>query len=149
MKSVKIQIANRTAVKPVNSIGKLVGLEKGFTFIELMIVIAIVGIIAAIGFPSYASYVQQSRRADGHLALLNVVQSMERCKSTRFSYAACTIPPSQSTSPEEYYTIAIGNGLTATTFNITATAQGAQESDVDCSVLTIDEVGDRLPANCW
>ena len=122
--------------------------QSGFTFIELMIVIAIIGIIAAVGYPSYNSYVQQSRRADGHLALLNTVQSMERCKSTRFSYATCTIPPGQDTSPEDFYSITI-DGLTANTFTIEATARGAQERDTDCLELTIDEVGDRLPADCW
>ncbi len=121
----------------------------GFTLIEVMIVVAIIGIISAIGFPSYSSYVKKSRRADGHLALLNVVQTMERCKTARFSYANCTVPPSQAKSPEQYYEIALDGGLTASTFTIKATAKNAQTKDTGCTELTIDELGERLPADCW
>jgi len=122
---------------------------KGFTLVEVMIVVVIIGIIAAVGFPSYTDYVRKSRRADGHLALLSAVQSMERCKTTRFSYANCTIPPNEMTSPEGYYLITMGPGLSAATFQLVAAADNAQLGDGDCLELTIDELGERLPADCW
>ena len=121
----------------------------GFTLIELMIVVAIIGIIAAIGYPSYTQYVQKSRRADGQLALMNSVQSMERCKTTRFTYSNCTITGTQATSPEGYYSIALGDGLTASTFSIVATAQDSQVNDTGCETLTINELGERTPTECW
>ena len=123
--------------------------SKGFTLIELMIVVAIIGIIAGIGYPSYTEYVKKSRRADGHLALLNSVQSMERCKTTQFSYANCTLSGSLSTSPEGFYTLAIATGTTASSFTIEATAQNTQANDTGCVTLTINELGERTPAECW
>ena len=123
------------------------GKSAGFTMIELMIVVAIIGIIAGVGYPSYTEYVKKSRRSDGHLALLNAVQSMERCKTTRFSYSNCSVPSNES--PERFYSIALGEGLTASSFSIEATAQNAQVGDTDCATLTIDELGERTPADCW
>jgi len=117
--------------------------------LEVLIVIAIIGIIAGVGYPSYTQYVKESRRADGHLALLNAVQSMERCKTSRFSYENCTIPDPQAESPEGYYSITLNGGLTASTFGITATAIDIQVNDLECPELFIDEVGERTPAECW
>jgi len=126
------------------------GAARGFTLIEVLIVIAIIGIIAALGYPSYGKYVKESRRTDGRLALLNAVQSMERCKTARFSYANCTLPLAQAQSPEKYYAVAIvSSDLSATSFTISATAQNKQEGDTSCKILTIDELGERAPAACW
>lgn len=127
---------------------------RGFTLIEVMIVVAIVGIIAAIAYPAYGNYVRESRRSDAHLALLSGAQAMERCRSTSFSYAACTIP---ATSPNELYTIALTT-QTANTFTITATAAtgGVQAQDSDCLTITLDHVGTQGPLGsggeesvCW
>lgn len=54
------------------------GSDRGFTLIELMIVVAVIAIIAAIAYPSYMDYVRQSRRADATVALLELAQYMER-----------------------------------------------------------------------
>ena len=121
----------------------------GFTLIELMIVIAIMGILAGIAYPQYSQYVQKSRRADGQLALLEEIQALERCKSTRYSYANCTL--THATSPENYYTITLTS--TASTFAITATGQNQQAKDTDCKVMTINQLGERTPdpdtTKCW
>jgi len=123
--------------------------HSGFTFIEVMIVVAIMGILAAIAYPQYGSYVQKSRRADGHLALLQEIQTMERCKSTRYSYANCTL--SKAESPEAYYAITLESD--ATTFTVTATGQNAQASDSTCNVMTLNHLGARTPdpdtTECW
>jgi type IV pilus assembly protein PilE len=133
---------------PANGIN---GKVKGFTMIELLIVIAIVGIIAAISYPSYGDYVKRTRRADGHMALLAATQTMERCKSLQYSYANCTL--SQSESAQEYYALALDPAPTATTFTVVATAQDVQAHDSDCVTLTLDHLGVQgftgAGSECW
>jgi len=122
---------------PVNA-GKS---PKGFSLIELLIVIAIIGILAAVGYPSYTSYVIKTKRADGTLALMEAVQAMERCKSTTFAYTGCTLTGQQAISPEGHYAIALSPDPTASTFTIVATPQGTQTKDTKCKTISIDHLG--------
>ena len=119
--------------------------SNGFTLIEILIAVAIMGILSALALPSYGEYVKKTRRADGHLALMAEVQTMERCKSTDFAYTNCTL--NSAVSSEGYYDITLAKA--AATFTVTATAVGAQTSDTDCPTLTINDLGQRLPAACW
>ena len=132
--------------------------NRGFTLIELMIVVAIVAILAAIAFPSYARYVEQARRADAKSALMDAAQRMERCYTQNNTYIGCTVP---AASPDGYYTIALGgavNPTTATFFRLSATrvAGGAQAGDTRCGDYWLDSTGDRGVNNasrtrdeCW
>ena len=114
---------------------------QGFTMIELMIVVAIIGIISAIGYPSYLDYITKTRRADGHLALMNASQSLERCKATNFSFASCTLPTNLTESDEGDYTIS--TVTTASTYTVTATAKNKQASDDKCPTMTINDKGQQ------
>lgn len=132
--------------------------SKGFSLVELLVVIAIVGILIAVGYPSYSDFVKKSRRTDGTLALMEATQAMERCKSTQFTYATCTLSGALQNSPEGYYTIALSPAPTASSFTIVATPQAIQLNDKECLTMSIDHLGRRTSTpgtagqddnDCW
>ncbi len=148
------QVNNTTRTRAKSRVVPTFHQENGYTFIEIMIAVTIVGILAALALPSYGNYVRDARRADGHLALLQEAQTMERCRSTRWTYANCTL--SSATSPEKYYTIELTQS-DATSYTLTATAANKQANDTACSPLTLNHLGNRGPVNsasdpnsdCW
>jgi type IV pilus assembly protein PilE len=100
--------------------------QVGFTLIELMIVVGIVGILATIAFANYGDNVTSAKRTDGRTALLNNLTRLEKCKATYGAYnnPACTIT---ANSPDNYYTVAVVSD--ATSFTLTATAVGSQATN--------------------
>ncbi len=119
---------------------------KGFTLIELMIVVAIIGILASIAFPSYERHLKKGRRAEGHTALLNIAARQEQLFLDNKSYTDDLTSLGLSANPfiteHQFYSIAAGcptnncrNG-----FTLTATAQNAQAGD---GALTLDSTGNK------
>ncbi len=127
--------------------------QRGFSLIELMVVLAILGIVASIAYASYQDSVQQSRRSLGTQALLETGQRLERCATVNLSYedvnCAVTLPFDAPVSgTNRYYTISISN-RSATTYTLTATAINAQEGDTACASMSLTNLGAKTPANCW
>jgi type IV pilus assembly protein PilE len=125
--------------------------HQGFTLIELMIVVVIVGILAAIAYPSYSAYVERARRADGKSALLDAAQRLERCHTQTNTYVGCAFP---AVSPDGHYAIA-ATVQDPMEFALTATPQGVQLGSL-CGTYVLTSNGARtvdpdpsLAERCW
>lgn len=131
---------------------------KGFTLIELMITVAIIGILAAIAYPSYMESVMKSRRADAKSALLDGTQAMEKYYTENSKYTGATIGtvvPSSST--DGYYTLSFSVAPSAAAFTLqaTPTTKGKQNTD-KCGNFTLSSTGAKgvnggslSVTDCW
>lgn len=130
---------------------KFMKLNGGFTLIELMVVVTIIGILAAIGYPSYQNYVLKARRTDAQADLLELAQFMERFFTENGRYhqdtggTAVALPFTKSPSEGSatFYNISfVGGTLTSTTFTLQAAPLGAQlKNDTKCGTLSLSHTG--------
>lgn len=130
--------------------------DKGFTLIELMIAVAIVGILAAIAYPSYTEYVKKTRRAEAASVLMEAVQVAERYFTQNGSYAGAPIPSQSPQTGTAVYNVALNTDTSDPDvkggFLVTATAvAGSVMAGDACADMSIDGLGERLPddEHCW
>lgn len=127
--------------------------SSGFTLIELMVVVAIIAIFAAIAIPSYSKYIVASHRTEAQAAMLNLAQFLESKYNASFSYPAVADIPTALKSPANvttYYTLSVNVANSSQTYTITATPTNVQ-SDSVCGTLTLKEDGTKTPSTsgCW
>ena len=140
------------------------GVDKGFTLIEVMIVVVVIAILAAIAIPSYQYFVRNAQRADGMSALMDIRTAQERWRSNNPAYAGNadidSLTPFGATSPDGFWTLAITHN-SASTFRATATKTDGLP-DARCSPMVLafgvqwDAPGTAAPglisqgpADCW
>lgn len=125
--------------------------QAGFNLIELMIVVAIIGIIAAIAYPSYLQQVRETRRANAQADMQELASYLERFYGENFTYqgaGGANQPFGQSPKTgQAFYNLNLNN-LTDTGFDVQAVPQGSQAAD-DCGSMVLDETGAGTPAGCW
>ncbi len=124
----------------------------GFTLIELMVVVLIVGILAAIAYPSYRDFVLRSNRSEGKAFLADAAAREERFFSDNNTYTT-DVTDLGYTNPADsengLYRLTIAGG--ANNYTLTATAQGNQAEDAACAIMTLDNLNVKTPAGdiCW
>ena len=133
--------------------------SRGFTLIELMVTVAIVGILASIATATYTSQVQKSRRTDARSALLDLAGREEKLFSTTNAYSAAATDLGYAAFPvavgSGYYNVSAAVGNPPVTYVITATATGMQVNDTSCVTLSVNELGVQsstgtgTAATCW
>jgi type IV pilus assembly protein PilE len=135
-------------------------ISKGFTLIEVMIVVAIIAIIASIALPNYQEYIKSSRRGAASTCMLEMAGQMERRYTASLVYDSTTTLPAVActTGITEYYSFSFRAGEpTPRTYVLRATPLGGQEDD--CGTLILDQktrkgaadnfVDAALIKKCW
>lgn len=123
----------------------------GFTLIELMIVVAIIGVLTAIAYPSYLNHLQKSRRVDAQTAMLELAQFMERYYTTNGRYTGATLPftASPKDDPTKYYNLSL-SAQAENSYTLSGAPINTQTSE-SCGTLTLNHTGARTPTTtgCW
>jgi type IV pilus assembly protein PilE len=141
----------------------MMGRQHGVTLMELMVVVVIVGVLAAVAYPSYRAQVRRSNRTEARVALEQTAGALEKCYTRYMIYNDNTNCPASNqftagagfNTPRGLYRITAV--VAGSTFTVSATPQGAQATDSQCMTFSLTETGVRAvsgslsatPAQCW
>lgn len=126
--------------------------NSGFSLIELIVVVAVIGILTTIAIMSYQSYIYKSRRVEAKSALYQTSQELQRCMSQFGGYTSslgCSVDDNLPKMTEnDFYQITAN--INQNSYTITATPQNSQQNDSECPSLTINNFGERGGNDgCW
>ena len=126
---------------------------KGFTLIEVMVVVGVISILAAVAWPMYQTQSLKNGRANAVIALTRVSNELNKFFSDNQSYTGYTVSTTVNNGLKNY---SLNLALTASTYTVTATPSGAQADDLDCTTLTINHLGQKgytgaapSAVRCW
>lgn len=128
-------------------------LQKGFTLIEILVVVAIIAILAAIAYPAYGRHVIKANRAAAQAAMLDIATRQQQFLMANRAYAdTSTLSgsgyslPTSISSIYSYAVTVTTSTSTLPSFLITFTPSGSQASD---GTMTLSSEGEKLPASKW
>lgn len=152
-------IGESTRIRVAVNRSPAVNLSSGFTLIELMIVVAVVAILAAIALPNFNESVRKSKRGQAKADMVELAQMAERYHSVQNSYVGFwgTVPATRKISPATGGTTAylLQEVETANTFTLTAVPQNGQVKDTRCGTLGLSNTGEKTKngtgvlSDCW
>jgi type IV pilus assembly protein PilE len=147
------------------SVGTMARSARGVTLIELMIAVAIVGILAAVAYPSYQAQVRRANRTEAKAELMEATQELEKCYTRYGSYVPTApglcvaydrIAAGTRTSENGKYAITFAGAPTNNAYNLQATPQANRFNDPECGALQLNQSGQRnqtmtgaTTARCW
>lgn len=133
---------------------------RGFTLIELMIVVAVISILAAVAYPAYTDYVTRAKRADGKAGILQIQLAQEKWRANHTTYSSSlaslgftAAADTNFYSPDQHYTLSVSTDDSWVTYAVAAAPAGF--TDGKCGTLGIDKLGQKTETgtdtanNCW
>jgi type IV pilus assembly protein PilE len=152
--AVVVEVREQSMKLRIEPIGRHRGRATGVTLMELMIVIVIIGILAAIGYPSYLNHVRKSNRAAAQAFMMDVANREKQYILDARQYIAvanndvfpAALNMSVPTDVSRFYRMSVTTTATPPSFTVTATAQGSQVADGN---LELRSDGTKLPTNKW